>query len=40
MRSLCAYEIAIGMGRQQFLPEHAIGSALDNMTNTVGGDGR
>ena len=39
MRSLSAYEIALGMGKQQLLPNVAIRAALDNMSNTVGGDG-
>ena len=40
MRSLAAYEIAIGMGRLHLSPIIAIRSALDNMSNTVGGDGK
>ena len=40
MRSLSAYEIAIGMGREKLSPNIAIRSALDNMSNTVGGDGK
>ena len=39
MRSLAAYEIAIGMGRLHLSPNIAIRSALDNMSDTVGGDG-
>ena len=39
MRSLSAYEIALGMGKQQLSPNVAIRTALDNMSNTVGGDG-
>ena len=39
MRSLAAYEIAIGMGRLHLSPNIAIRSALDNMSSTVGGDG-
>ena len=40
MRSLAAYEIAIGMERLHLSPNIAIRSALDNMSNTVGGDGK
>ena len=39
MRSLSAYEIALGMGRQNLAPNVAIRTALDTMSNTVGGDG-
>ncbi len=40
MRSLAAYEIAVGMGKLHLSPNMAIRSALDNMSNTVGGDGK
>lgn len=39
MRSLCAYEIALGMGRQKLMPNSAIKNSLDNMSHTIGGDG-
>ena len=40
MRSLCAYEIALGMGSQKLIPNTAIKNALDNMSRFIGGDGK
>ena len=40
MRSLCANEIALCMGRQKLMPNAAIKTAIDNMTKSIGGDGK
>ena len=40
MRSLCANEIALCMGRQKLMPNAAIKTAMDNMTQSIGGDGK
>ena len=40
MRSLCANEIALCMGRQKLMPNTAIKTTIDNMNKSIGGDGK
>ena len=40
MRSLCAYEIALGMGSRKLMPNTAIKNVLDTMSHSIGGDGK